>query len=100
MLEFDWDEANIAHIAEHDVVPQEAEEVIKNNPVDLEEQKRNGEIRLVQMGETADRRVLIVVTTWRGCKLRVVTAFPANRGYREFYAEQRARQHNGQEDHS
>jgi hypothetical protein len=30
-LGFDWDEANIAHIAKHDVKPHEAEEVITNN---------------------------------------------------------------------
>ena len=90
---FDWDEANIAHIAEHDVLPHEAEEVITNNPLDLEEQDRNGESRLMQVGETTDKRVLMVVTTPRGSKIRVVTAFPANRAYREFYAAQKANDH-------
>lgn len=34
-IEFDWDEANIGHVARHSVVPQEAEQVILNDPVDV-----------------------------------------------------------------
>ena len=29
---FDWDDANIRHIAEHDVNPEEAEEVVLGDP--------------------------------------------------------------------
>jgi hypothetical protein len=86
---FDWDEANIRHIAEHGVLPAEAEEVIQNNPLDLEHQVRNGERRTMQIGGTHSGRVLVVVTTLRGKMLRVVTAFPANREYRAFYRQQR-----------
>ena len=32
-LEFDWDEANIGHMARHSVIPEEAEQVIFNDPV-------------------------------------------------------------------
>jgi hypothetical protein len=34
-IEFDWDEANIGHVARHSVLPDEAEQVILNDPVDL-----------------------------------------------------------------
>jgi hypothetical protein len=34
-IEFDWDEANIGHVARHSVLPEEAEQVILNDPVDL-----------------------------------------------------------------
>jgi hypothetical protein len=37
-LIFDWDEANREHVAVHDVTAQEAEEVIRNEPFDLETQ--------------------------------------------------------------
>jgi len=70
---FDWDDANIAHIAEHDVLPTEAEEVIANKPVDVGYQTRNGEERLMQIGETLAGRMLVVVTTPRKGLLRVVT---------------------------
>jgi hypothetical protein len=32
--EFDWDLANVRHIARHDVTPGEAEEALENDPVD------------------------------------------------------------------
>lgn len=34
-IEFDWDEANIRHVARHSVLPEEAEQVILNDPVDV-----------------------------------------------------------------
>jgi uncharacterized DUF497 family protein len=76
---FDWDDANIAHIAEHDVTPAEAEEAVANNPLDFDYSVRNGEIRLRQVGETVAGRVLGVVTTFRSGLTRVVTAYPAGR---------------------
>jgi uncharacterized protein len=77
------------HVAEHDVEPFEAEEVVTNDPLDLEEQFRNGEERLMQVGETNALRILVVVTTWRGDLIRVVTAFPATPQLRDFYVAQR-----------
>jgi len=89
---FDWDESNIAHIAEHGILPAEAEEVVSNKPVDVGYQTRNGEERLMQIGETLAGRVLVVVTTPRDGSLRVVTAFPASRAYRAFYTSRKERQ--------
>jgi len=86
---FDWDDANRKHVADHGVTPSEAEEIIANDPLDLELQLINGEERLLQIGETNALRVLVVVTTWRGNKIRVVTAFPATPQLREFYAAHR-----------
>jgi hypothetical protein len=37
---FLWDKENISHIARHDVSQAEAEQVIENNPLDLERQLR------------------------------------------------------------
>lgn len=62
---FDWDEANIAHIAEHDVLPHEAEEVIDNQPLYLDHSVEDGEERYREMGETLTGRVLVVVSTLR-----------------------------------
>jgi uncharacterized DUF497 family protein len=84
---FDWDGSNRSHIAEHGVSPEEAEQVLFNEPVDLELQLRRGEERTVQVGETDAGRILIVITTSRGEKLRVVTAFPAKKKFREFYEQ-------------
>ena len=86
-MPFDWDEANIAHIAEHDVLPSEAEEVITNHPLDLDYVFRNGEMRLRQAGETSAGRILAVITTIRDGLIRVVTAYPASRSLRATYLE-------------
>lgn len=86
-MPFEWDEANIGHIAEHDVTPAEAEEVITNNPLDLDYVFRNGEMRLRQAGETSAGRVLAVITVLRNGLTRVVTAYPASRSLRATYLE-------------
>ena len=65
MLLFDWDDENRSHIAAHRVSCAEAEQVITNEPFDLEFQVMNGEERFVQLGETNAGRILVVVSTWR-----------------------------------
>jgi uncharacterized DUF497 family protein len=100
-MQFSWDEANRNHIAEHAVSPEEAEQVVLNEPLDLEVQIRGGEERTLQVGETDAGRILIVVTTWRGAKVRVVTAFPANkrlRGLYERYTQKGAKEAHGEGD--
>jgi uncharacterized DUF497 family protein len=89
MFDFDWDDANRAHLAEHNVTPDEAEQVMLNDPLDLPAQIRDEEERSVQIGETDNGRILLVITTWRRNKLRVVTAFPPNRTMRRKYMERR-----------
>jgi len=89
-MDFDWNEANRNHIAKHGIRPDEAEQVVKNEPLDVTLQSREGEPRIVQVGETDAQRILVVVTTWRGEKVRVVTAFPANARMRSFYLRQKA----------
>lgn len=91
MLEFDWDDANIAHIAAHGVTPAQAEEVIRNSPYDLDEQDFEGETRFAQIGETNSGRILLVVLTLRTDRIRVVTAYETGRALKKFYLTQRLR---------
>lgn len=94
MVEFDWDEANIGHIAEHDVKPEEAEEVLLGDPLDLKFQPEGGdEERWVYLGETNTGRILQVVMTLRGEKIRVVTAYDASKHEKRLYLEIKAGQH-------
>jgi uncharacterized DUF497 family protein len=58
---FLWDKENLSPIARHEVSREEAEQVIENNPFDLERQIRNGEPRVLHLGETNAGRVLFVV---------------------------------------
>jgi uncharacterized DUF497 family protein len=87
---FDWDDANILHVAEHDVVPEEAEEVILGDPLDIGLEVVDGEERSSHVGETNEGRILGVVITFRGERMRVVTAFDPDKQWKIFYLEQRA----------
>jgi hypothetical protein len=87
---FDWDDANILHLAEHDVVPEEAEEVILGDPLDIGLEVVDGEERSSHVGETNEGRILRVVITFRGERMRVVTAFEPDKQWKIFYLVQRA----------
>jgi uncharacterized DUF497 family protein len=90
---FIWDSDNIAHIALHGVTPEEAEQVIQNDPLDLERQIQNYEGRFVHLGETNTRRILFVIVTVREAALRVVSAFPADKAVRKHYRNEKAKYH-------
>ena len=82
---FDWDAANLGHIARHKVRQGEAEEALSSYTIELGWQTHEDEDRFVQVGQTAAGRILTVITTWREEKLRVVTAFDASPGFRSFF---------------
>jgi hypothetical protein len=87
---FDWDSANINHIVEHDVSPEEAEEAILNDPLDVGYDVVNGEERWSYLGETNEGMILRVVITMRGSRIRVLTAFEPSRYQQNFYLERKA----------
>ena len=90
-IEFDWDEANIDHLARHSVLPGEAEQVVVNDPVDIGMEIVNGEERYLNLGATVQGRVLLVVTTWREDRVRVITAFEPIKRLIQFYYQERER---------
>lgn len=75
--DFDWDGANTSHIARHGVAPEEAEQALLENPLDLDPQYINGEWRFPSVGMTRPGRWLVVVATVRGGKTRVLASFDA-----------------------
>jgi uncharacterized DUF497 family protein len=90
---FDWDEANIAHIARHGVVPSEVEESFRDPfQILLKSYYRNGERRYDMLGETVDGRILEVVFITRGAAIRTVTAYTAKKRDRAVYLEARREQ--------
>lgn len=84
--EFDWDDANISHVAGHGVAREEVEQAILNRPIDIGKELRNGEERLAQIGETDQGRVLVAISAMVESRIRVVTAWPANQAYRRYFA--------------
>lgn len=88
-IDFQWDGANIGHVARHRVLPEEAEQVIFNDPVDLGLEIVEGEERYLSLGATVQGRVLLVVATWRDDQVRVVTAFEPNKQLVKLYYQKR-----------
>jgi len=88
---FDWDTHNISHIAAHSVSPLEAEQVIVNDPLEFDfDAEINGEDRWTYLGETDRGRLLMVIITIRGDKVRVVTSFEPERRDKLTYLETKA----------
>jgi uncharacterized DUF497 family protein len=85
---FDWDEANLAHVARHGLTADDCERALADpqrisRPVGQD----RGEPRVGMIGATEAARLIIVIYTFRIDRIRVVTAFPANaddlRAYQE-----------------
>jgi uncharacterized DUF497 family protein len=77
MFRFDWDDANLAHIARHGVTFDEAEQAFCDDTLELECEIVGGEERLEEVGATAKGRILSIVTIVRDKRIRVFTAFDA-----------------------
>jgi uncharacterized DUF497 family protein len=86
--EFDWDAANVGHIARHDVMPEEVEEVF-SRPYAIEiGEPVHGEDRFLIHGTTALGRYLTVVFTERQSRARPISAWDMTREDREEYADE------------
>jgi len=89
-LTFDWNDANRDHVARHSVTTLEAEQAFINLPIDLEEQYDEFDgWRYVQIGETNSGRILVFLSTVRGNAVRIISAWDAPKGYKDFYLRQK-----------
>jgi hypothetical protein len=86
-LEFEWDEENTRHLAAHNVMPVEFEQVMNNDPLDLDCDVVNEEERYRAVGLTDGGRFLLVAYTVRRDKIRAVTAFPASASNKRDFLE-------------
>jgi uncharacterized DUF497 family protein len=82
---FDWDEANVNHLARHSVSSREAEEVMLNDPVEVDYQVLGGEERYVVVGPSNTGRFLTMVWTDRSGLVRVITAFESSTEHETAY---------------
>jgi uncharacterized DUF497 family protein len=84
--DFDWDEFNIEHIAEHGVTPTEAEDAILDpDRVPSESRNTPTEKRQGLIGMTENGRILFVSMTLRRGAVRVVTAYEASERQKRQY---------------
>lgn len=85
-MDFEWDDANVGHIARHGVTPAEAEEALLDpRRLGMQAYQVKGEPRWAALGGTEAGRVLFVVYTKRGPNIRVITARDAERDERRRY---------------
>ena len=86
---FEWDEANIEHIARHNVAPSEAEDVFfdTKNVLDEDIEHSIAEDRFIIIGKTKEGRLLYQIFTKRGNKIRVISARDINKKEVELYEE-------------
>jgi uncharacterized protein len=86
---FDWDAGNRdKNELAHQVTTEEAEQVFSNRPILRGAAKQNrGESRMAVIGQTDAGRVLTVVFTVRGNRVRVISARDVSRKQRRLYGQ-------------
>lgn len=85
---FEWDEANIQKNWErHKVSFIESEEIFFNEPllVELDHDHSKTENRYFALGKTDLERLLLIVFTLRGDKIRVISARDMSKKERRYY---------------
>jgi uncharacterized DUF497 family protein len=86
-MEFDWDSGNRKHIARHAITPEEAEETVVIEPLEVAVQQHEGEERVLCFGRTKAGRLLTILYTERRDKLRVSTAYEMTEEQQRLYFE-------------
>lgn len=86
---FDWDRNNLGKIRAHGIKREETEQALLNDPIPIYDQDVEGERRFVYYGETNAGRLLAVIVTERGERIRVVTAYDLDAGQRRDYLNRR-----------
>ena len=90
-VSFDWDDRNIAHLARHRIKPGEVEEFFNNDPAIRSHEVVDGEDRWTAVGATNVLRVLVVVFTLRGERIRPITGWNADRRTKKEYFQEKGR---------
>lgn len=83
--EFEWDAGNLRHLARHRISRLEFEEAITQDPVVVDFSDESGEERWYALGSTRRQRVLFLVFTYRGERVRPITGWDAGRKLCEAY---------------
>lgn len=88
---FDWDADNATHIWEEHRVTREEAETVLSDPFQIPDfaYDVDGEAREAVIGMTVAARVLFVVFTWRGDRIRVLSARNATRREARHYRRKR-----------
>ncbi len=87
---FQWDDGNSSKSErKHGVSDRESEEIFFNKPLVVARSAKGApEIRYVALGKTYGSRLLTVVFTLRGNRIRVISARPMSLSERKLYEEE------------
>ena len=90
ITDFEWDKGNIEkNIAKHDIKNSEAEEVFFNfNIINFDEKHSTSERRYFLLGITNENKILFVVFTIRGEKIRIISSRIASDKEREIFRKE------------
>ena len=92
MPKFEWDEnknKNKKNTRKHKVNFEEAKTVFDDPDAIEFEASRNGEYRLIRIGKSAAKFILLVVYTVRGLLVRLISARQASIDERNLYIEEK-----------
>ena len=84
-VSFDWDDQNISHLVRHRIKPSEIEELFCGDPAIRGHEVVDGEDRWTAAGATNSLRILVVVFTVRGGKVRPISGWDADRRTKKEY---------------
>ncbi len=87
--ELDWDDANLRHLARHRISRLEFEQAMTNRPIIVDFSNESGEERWFAVGATGNVRILYLIYTFRGDKIRPITGWDASKAMRKSYFQAR-----------
>lgn len=86
-LEFDWDKGNIGKNLKHKIKDKEAEETFfdKRRKIYKDVFHSKNEVRHILIGKTKKNRLLYIVFTMRGKKVRIISSRDINKKEVQMY---------------
>jgi len=87
---FEWDKGNIdKSYQKHGITPTQSEEVFLDENLRVIKDIKNSqkETRFIALGRDFEKKFLFVVFTFRGDKIRIISARPMNKKERRKYEE-------------
>ena len=83
--EFDWDSANLRHLANHGITRSEFEQAMVHDPIIIDFADETGEERWCALGATDRLRVLFLVFAYRQERIRPITGWDAGKRLHDLY---------------
>jgi uncharacterized protein len=93
-MKFEWNEnKNRKNLEKHKINFEEAKTIFDDPDAIEMEADHNGEYRIIRIGKTATKFILLVVYTLRDLVVRLISARQANKDERNLYIEQKFKNH-------